>query len=156
MVAVFAIADGRDGDDEAQPWEGLKQDSYGKIEVVGTFKDGQLLLLKKALRAFLTVVYYLSCIFEDVNMVCAEREDGGALLRLLKRHGFVFQESVHRMENTCRIVHHTVGVDDGVKLLVDEAPADVISKARPDKEHALHGLNLPFALRNIYDGSKLH
>ena len=139
-----------------QPWEGLKQGRYGAIEAVGTFKDGQLLLLKKALWAFLTVVYYLTSLFENVDVVCTEREDGGALLRLLKRHGFVFQEPVYRMENTCRIVHHTVGVDDGAELLVDEAPADVISKAGPDKEHALHGLNLPFALRNIYDGSKLH
>ena len=60
------------------------------------------------------------------------------------------------MEDRCRVIHHTKGIDCSAKLLFSESRTNVISKARPYEEHLLASPYPKPRVLNINNGSEFH
>ena len=156
MISVFAIAYGRHCEDKADLGKSRMNAFYGSTKIVGTLIDSQFFLLEESLGALPAVIHDLSGLLQNIDMVRTKGEDGCALLVFLEWHGIIFHETFYSMKNTCRIIHHPIGIDNGAEVLIRKTFAYIISEAGTYEEHALHRLNLPLALGNIYDCSKLH
>ena len=133
MVAVFAIADGANGEYDAHIGIGRMQDIDGLLQVIGTFIYREFLLGKERLGALLAVIYYLACFIENINVIGAEGQE-------CSLDGFqigLSGEALDGMEDGGGIIHHAKGINDGAELLVGKACAYLIGKARPYEEHLL-------------------
>ena len=133
MVAVFAIADGTNGEYDAHIGIGGMQDIDGLLQVIGTLIYREFLLGKERLGALLAVIYYLACFIENINVIGAEGQE-------CSLDGFqigLSGEALDGMEDGGGIIHHAKGINDGAELLVGKACAYLIGKARPYEEHLL-------------------
>ena len=133
VVAVFAIADGTNGEHDAHIGIGCMQDIDGLLQIIGTLIYRKFLLGKERLRALLAVIYYLACFIENVNVIGAEGQE-------CSLDGFqigLSGEALDGMEDGGGIIHHAKGINDGAELLISKACAYLIGKARPYEEHLL-------------------
>ena len=78
MVAVLAVADGTDGEDNMNVGTVATEEVDGATQVLGTLVDGELLFLKKGGGTLLAVVYYLTSLFQAIDVVGAEGEEDDA------------------------------------------------------------------------------
>ena len=147
MEAVLGVADWADRDDDTDVITLRTQRFNGTTEVRGALVYRQLALREETLRTLLTVVHYLTRLVEDVDVVGAEREDGcaGSIM--------VGEVALDGVEDARRIIHDTIGVDRGAKLILHEQAAYVVSKAGAHEEHALHGRDSERGL--LYDDGSL-
>ena len=76
VVAVLAIADGTDGEDDLGVWTAAAEQVDGAAQVVGTLIDGKLLLLEEGGRALLAVVDDFACFLQAIDVVGAEGNEG--------------------------------------------------------------------------------
>ena len=133
MVAVFAIADGTNGEHDAHIGIGGMQDIDGLLQVIGTLIYREFLLGKERLGALLAVIHNLACFIENINVIGAEGQE-------CSLDGFqigLSGEALDGMEDGGGIIHHAKGINDGAELLVSKACAYLIGKARPYEEHLL-------------------
>ena len=147
MVAVFAVADGTDGEDDTDVGTTTAEQVDGAAQVVGTLIGGELLLLEERGGALLTVVDYLARLLQAVDVVGAEGDKHDTRLPLVPLNG---------MQHGDGVVHRAERIDRDTELLVLEAAADAVGKATAHKEHFLTRLNLEGRLRNINYGPELH
>ena len=61
---------------------------------------------------------------------------------------------LYRMENACRIIHHTEGIHRGTEAILHESATQIVGKATAHEEHLLCRLYLEVGLRNINFCSK--
>ena len=78
VVAVLAIADGADGEDNLDVRTAAAEQFDGAAEVVGTLIDAELLFLEERGGTLLAVVYYLAGLFQTVDVIGAEGEEDDA------------------------------------------------------------------------------
>ena len=71
VVAVFGIADGAYGEDDVDIGIHRKKQPDCLHYIVGTVVHRKFLFLKQPRRTFLSVIHYLACFLEPIDMVCA-------------------------------------------------------------------------------------
>ena len=64
--------------------------------------------------------------------------------------------SVYCMQDACRIVHYTIRIDHGTKLIGHETLTNIVGKTRTYKQHTLARFNAEPCERYIYRCAKLH
>ena len=77
MIAVFAVADGADGQHHADVRTVTSEQFDGFLQIVSTRIYCQFFLLKQCGRALLTVVHNLASLFQTIYMVRAQRQENG-------------------------------------------------------------------------------
>ncbi|GAB6982094.1 hypothetical protein JCM15908A_04690 [Prevotella dentasini JCM 15908] len=60
------------------------------------------------------------------------------------------------MEDGHRIVHHAKRIDHRAKTFFAESPADIVSKARANKQHPFAGMQFKRRAWQIDYGSEIH
>ena len=120
MVAVLAVADGADGDNDLYVRPTAAQHFYRTTQVVSTFLYRQFTLVKEGCRTFLTVIDYLTRRLFYIHVVGTQRQEGKAGSRLA---------TLYRMQHAGRVIHGAVGIDRRGELLFLKPPANAVSKA---------------------------
>ena len=166
MVAVLAIADGADGEDDLGVGTMAAEQVDGSTQVVGTLVDGELFLLEKGGGALLAVVDDFARFLQTVDVVGAEGDEGDSgepppiplqlegepSFNCMKyRGGVVHHRSavaacrlVDRREfRILRIALTVDGYDGGLSCVLYSAlslEADVgqVRLRQSDRQHALH------------------
>ena len=147
VVAVLAVANGTDGEDNLDVGTAAAEQVNGAAEVVGTLIDAELLFLEEGCRPLLAVVDNLARLFQPVDVVGAEGDKGDTGFALVSFHG---------VQDRGGVIHRTEGVDGGAELVFKEALADAVGKTRADEEHLLARLYLKIRLRYINNSPKFH
>ena len=75
VVAIFAVADGTDGEDYVNVGTMTAQQVDDTEQIVGTFIDGQFLFLEEGGWAFLAVVDNLARLLQAIDVVGAQRQE---------------------------------------------------------------------------------
>ena len=75
VVAIFAVADGTDGEDYLNVGTMTAQQFNDTEQIVGTLIDGQLFFLKEGGWPLLTVIDNLARILQAINVVSAKRQE---------------------------------------------------------------------------------
>jgi hypothetical protein len=166
VVAVFAVADGADRQDDMDVGIKAAQEVYRLTEVVGALVDGEHLLLEEGGRALLAVVDNLAGSLEAVDMVGAEGQegdaggDGGSRTsgKPAGRRGGRGEggKALEGVEDAGGVVHDTVGIDGDGEGLVAEALAYGIGKTRAHEENLFAGLYMEWGLGDGYLCAELH
>ena len=143
VIAVFSVADRTHGEQKTRQGKGRANQPDRLRKCIGTLADSQLLFMEKLLRPLLTVVHDLTRGDEPVDMIRAEREDSSTWLISAEGQLTGIAKSLHGMEHTHWIVHHTERIDHRAEFLFLEPLADVVGKARSHEEHPLARIDLP-------------
>ena len=147
MIAVLAVTDGTDGEDDLDVGTTAAKEVDSTEQVVGTLVDRQFFLLEKDCRPLLTVVDNLARLTEAVDVVGTEGEEcysGGSFV------------AFHRVQDAGGIVHHAIRVDGGSELVLYEPLANAIGKARAYEKYLFAGLYLKAGLWYVDDCSEIH
>jgi hypothetical protein len=156
MIAVLAIADGADGEDDLGVGTMAAEQVDGSTQVVGTLVDGKLLLLEEGGGALLAVVDDFARFLQTVDVVGAEGDEGDSGEPPPIPLQLEGEPSFDCMKYRGGVVHHAIGVDGGAELFFHKVLADAVGKATAHKEHLLEGLYLEVRLGYIYNGTEFH
>ena len=111
MITIFAIADWTHGEQETCLGKRRTDQSDCLRKCLGTLLDRQQFFVEKFLWPLLTVVHDLTRGDEPVDMIRAEREDSSTGLVSAEGQLTGIAKSLHGMEHTHWIVHHTERID---------------------------------------------
>ena len=148
VVAVFAVADGADGQHDLYVRTAAAEHVEGLLQAVGTLRHAEHFLLKQRLGALLAVVDNLACLLQPVDMVGAECEEYHA--------GCSGIAALDGVEHADGVVHGAKGIDCHGETLIAEAAADAIGKARPDEEQGFARFYLERCLGYVNNRSEIH
>ena len=124
----------------------LSKDINSLLQIVGTLIYRKLLLIEQGSGPFLAIIDNLACFLQPIDVISAQGEEDG----LCSRHTF------NCVEDGGRIVHHAERVHHSAELLLLEALANLIGKARAHEEHLFARTYLKVRLLNIDNRPKLH
>ena len=124
----------------------LSKDINSLLQIVGTLIYRQLFLIEQGCGPFLAIIDNLACFLQPIDVIGAQGEEDG----LCSRHTF------NCVEDGGRIVHHAERVHHSAELLLLEALAYPIGKARAHEEHLFARTYLKVRLLNIDNRPKLH
>ena len=156
VIAIFAVTDGTDGEDNVDVGATGTQQVDDAHQVVGTFVDGEQFLLKQRGRALLTVVNNIARLLQAVHVVGAEgdEDDSGEPPPIpLQLEG---EPPFNSMQHGGRIVHRAIGIDRGAELILHEPLTNTVCETAAHEEHLFARLNLEAWLGYVNDGSKFH
>ena len=156
VVAVFAVADGTDGEDYVNVGTMTAQQVDDTEQIVGTFIDGQFLFLEEGGWALLAVVDNLARLLQAIDVVGAKGEEdytGEPPPTPLQPEG---EPTFHLMQHRGRIIHGAVGIDRSPEAFLHKPLADAVGKAGTYEEHFLARLHQETRIRDVYDCPKLH
>ena len=142
----------------------LSKDINSLLQIVGTLIYRQLFLLKQRLRTLLTIIHDFARFLQPIDMVGTEGEesdtesDSDRIAAYEGRGGGHrgSQQALEGVEDGGWIVHYAEGVHHSAELLLLEALAYPIGKARAHEEHLFAGTYLKVRLLNIDNRPKLH
>ena len=146
MIAVFAITDRTDRENNMHIRILLAEDMDSLLQIVGTLIYRKFLLIEQGCGPFLAIIDNLACFLQPIDVIGAQGEEDG----LCCRHTF------NCVEDGGRIVHHAERVHHSAELLLLEALANLIGKARAHEEHLFARTYLKARLLNIDNRPKLH
>ena len=146
MIAVFAITDRTDRENNMHIRILLAEDMDSLLQIVGTLIYRKFLLIEQASGPFLAIIDNLARFLQPIDVIGAQGEENG----LCSRHTF------NCVEDGGRIVHHAERVHHSAELLLLEALANLIGKARAHEEHLFARTYLKVRLLNIDNRPKLH
>ena len=124
----------------------LAEDMDSLLQIVGTLIYRKFLLIEQGSGPFLAIIDNLACFLQPIDVISAQGEEDG----LCCRHTF------NCVEDGGWIVHYAEGVHHSAELLLLEALANLIGKARAHEEHLFAGTYLKVRLLNIDNRPKLH
>jgi hypothetical protein len=158
VVAVFAITDRTDGEDDADCRILLSQEDDGLLQVVSTGFDRKFFFRKEELGTLLTVVDDFIGRPQTINMIRAQsQKDGLIWIRPpLAPPTQGEKQTLKRMQNTGGVVHHTIGIDHSTELLFLETMTYLRSETRPYEEHLFTRANPETRIRDIDDSTEIH
>lgn len=129
MVSVFAISNGRYRKDEPHLWVTVVYQCNGFAQIFGTLRYAECLLVEKALWTLLAVVHNFASLLQYIYVVGAQCDDTGARLVMYKWHAAIVQQAFQSVNDTGRVVHHSVRIDHSTKPFLAEALPHVVGKA---------------------------
>lgn len=124
----------------------LSKDINSLLQIVGTLIYRKFLLIEQGSGPFLAIIDNLACFLQPIDVIGAQGEEDG----LCSRHTF------NCVEDGGWIVHYAEGVHHSAELLLLEALAYPIGKARAHEEHLFARTYLKVRLLNIDNRPKLH
>ena len=147
VIAILGVTYRTDGNYHIHVGISSGQQFHCFRKIVYTLVYREFALREQSLRTFCAVVHYLACFVQYIYMICSECHQCHARRSLAPCHG---------MQDACRIIHHAVRINHGIKLLFDKPLAYVVGKARTNKEHVFKRLNLKVGLVYLNFCPELH
>ena len=151
MIAVFAITDRTDGEDDMHIGILLAKEIDGLLKIVGTLIYRQIFFIKQGSGAFLTIIDNLTRFLQAIDMIGAQSKEDCRELWIL-----ISEEFLNGMEDGGWIVHYAEGIHHSTELLLLEALPYLSSEARSYEENLLAWAYLKARLLNIYNRPELH
>jgi hypothetical protein len=147
MIAIFAITDRTDSEDDADIGIFLTQKRNSLLQVVGTGFDGEFLFRKERLRTLLTVVDNFTCLFQTINVVRTEGEEDSP---------WPTPHPLDGVEDRGGVVHGAIGIDYDREALFLEAMAYLRGETGTYEENLFTRSNPEAWIRDIDDSSEFH
>ena len=133
MEAVLGVAYGADCEDYMNIGVVLTQQGNASFKIACALFYRQFLLGKENGWTFLAVIDNLACLVKDIDVVGAQCDEGS--VELLAR----IVQLLNSMQHAGRIVHHAIGIDDGIEVIVTKKTSNSVGKARTHEQEFVRG-----------------
>ena len=148
MVAILAVADGADGEDDMNVLPPLTENRDASAQVLGTVVYAQFLFLKQTGGPLFAVVDNLARFAQAVNVVGAQGEKCYSWAKV--------GAELQGVEYAGGVVHGAARIDHGVQPRCREVLSDAVGKAGAKEKHLVVGFYLERRLGNVYRSAECH
>ena len=155
MIAVFAIANRADSEDDMHIRIHLAEQIDGLHQILSTLIDREFFLLEERLRPLLTIIHDLARFLQTVYMVSSKRQENYGERRFLCITPLLSQ-AFDGMENRSGIIHHAKGINHCPEFLLLKTTPNAISEAGAHEKHCLTRSDSKSRIGNINNRSELH